>query len=76
MKKTIILLILIYSFIHSGINLMAEQTKFPQFYTDKNRYFSFIPPYGWTKKEFPDDPRSKVIFTFFDNDTKTKTAQT
>ena len=30
-------------------------------YTDKNGYFSVIPPTGWVKKEF-DDPRSKVSF--------------
>ena len=35
-----------------------------KFYTDKNNYFTFIAPDGFdSKKEFPQDPRSKVIFT-------------
>lgn len=49
--------------------VMAQDNTYPEFYTDKNRYFSFIPPTGWTRaEEFPDDPRSKVAFTYHDND--------
>ena len=45
-------------------NSIGQQVDHPKFYTDKNRYFTFIPPEGFdSKKEFPDDPRSKVIFT-------------
>jgi len=54
---------------------MAQSTRFPQFYTDKNRYFSFIPPLEWEgRKEFPDDPRSKVAFTHVDPDTGNEAA--
>lgn len=31
-------------------------------YSDKNEYFTFIPPEGWRKTEYPNDPRSKVQF--------------
>lgn len=31
-------------------------------YSDKNGYFTFLPPKGWTQKDFPTDPRSKVEF--------------
>lgn len=31
-------------------------------YSDKNGYFTFLPPKGWSQKDFPTDPRSKVEF--------------
>jgi len=31
-------------------------------YTDKNSFLSFVPPDGWNRKDFPEDPRSKVEF--------------
>lgn len=31
-------------------------------YSDKNGYFTFLPPKGWSQKDFPSDPRSKVEF--------------
>lgn len=34
----------------------------PSLYKDKNGYFSFAPPTGWTRKDYPNDPRSKVEF--------------
>lgn len=34
----------------------------PSLYGDKNGYFSFVPPDGWTRKDYPGDPRSKVQF--------------
>jgi len=52
------------------VSVMAEDFKYPEFYTDKNRSFSFIPPFGWeVSDEFPDDPRSKVLFTHRDEKT-------
>lgn len=31
-------------------------------YSDKNHYFTFIPPEGWKSTEYSNDPRSKVQF--------------
>ena len=60
MKKIVFLLL----FLTLTCNAMGKKMDQPKFYTDKNRYFSFIPPEGFdSKKEFPNDPRSKVIFT-------------
>jgi len=44
--------------------------KYPYFYTDKNNYFSLIPPAGWEgRQEFPEDTRSKVVFSHKDTET-------
>ena len=40
---------------------VASRRADPTPYVDKNKYFEFLPPEGWTKKEFP-DPRTKVSF--------------
>jgi len=34
----------------------------PGGYSDKNHYFTFIPPEGWKSTEYSNDPRSKVQF--------------
>lgn len=34
----------------------------PGEYSDKNQYFTFLPPDGWKTTEYPNDPRSKVQF--------------
>lgn len=31
-------------------------------YSDKNGFFTFVPPQGWKRKDYPSDPRSKVEF--------------
>jgi hypothetical protein len=40
---------------------VASRRADPTPYVDKNKYFEFLAPEGWTKKEFP-DPRTKVSF--------------
>lgn len=65
MKKIFFLILILYS-----VNVMAKDFRYPEFYTDKNRSFSFIPPFGWeVSDEFPDDPRSKVLFMHRDEKT-------
>ncbi len=65
MKKIFFLILILCS-----VNVMAKDFRYPEFYTDKNRSFSFIPPFGWeVSNEFPDDPRSKVLFTHRDEKT-------
>ncbi len=36
-------------------------------YADKNGYFTFLPPKGWSQKDFPADSRSKVEFNGADS---------
>jgi hypothetical protein len=35
-------------------------------YTDRNRYFTLMPPGSWVKTDFPNEPRSKVQFATTD----------
>ncbi len=51
----------------------AGMEKYPYFFTDKNNYFSLIPPAGWEgRDEFPEDGRSKVVFSHKDAQTGKK----
>lgn len=50
-------------------SVMAQPMQTPDFFTDKNRYISFIPPQGWhLAKTFGDDPRTKLMFAPADAD--------
>ena len=70
MKKTLFLIIILCC-----VSVMAKDFMYPEFYTDKNRSFSFIPPFGWKMSdEFPDDVRSKVMFTHQDEKTGSEVA--
>ncbi len=42
--------------------LCVSGTLIAESYVDKNRYFSFAPPTGWSRTDFVTDPRSKVQF--------------
>lgn len=47
---------------HTSTRTVLTSDAAPSLYTDKNDYFSFVPPAGWIQKDYPTDPRSKVQF--------------
>jgi hypothetical protein len=60
MKRDSHRMVCLLSLVAVALGHLALATE-PSAYTDKNGYFSVIPPAGWVKKEF-NDPRSKVSF--------------
>lgn len=46
----------------SAEQLLSSTSSQNPVYTDRNNYFSFVPPKGWTEQEYSDDPRTKLAF--------------
>ncbi len=57
--------------------LMGQEMRNPKFFTDKNRYISFIAPQDWELRQVnEDDPRTKLVFTHTDLGTQLKVSLT
>lgn len=58
------------------VGAIAKEELAAKPYSDKNGYFTFLPPKSWTQKDFPTDPRSKIEFDGPDSVLIRITAQT
>lgn len=55
-------IILLFACCFVAFSSLAVGAEDAGIYKDKNGYFEFVPPKDWTRKDFSNDPRSKVHF--------------